>query len=428
MKPLPAAGLRWLESHSNRWPVVPLRFIARMGTGHTPDRSKPNFWEGCTIPWVTTPDVTSRPQSVKPLMDTQQKISAVGLANSAAVLHPAGTVMLSRTASVGFSILIGRPMATTQAFVTWTPGPLLDSRYLLLVLMAMNQEWDRLAYGSTHKTIYLPDLESLRVPLPPLEEQRRIADFLDTETRLLDLVAASKGSLHGLLRERLNAVRNLGLDALREAHGEVPLRRMIRGIEQGSSPLCDSQPADAGEWGVLKLSSVKRGQFYPHENKRLTSGAALARYEVREGDLLVTRANTPDLVGDVAVARGDVAKRLLPDLVYRLRLSEVVQPDFVAEVLLGGRVRGLIEATARGSSQSMVKLRGEDIRSWPIPKAGIGAQSEFVRRMRLESERVQALAEAIGRQQQVIAERRQALITAAVTGQIDVTTARGVGV
>ncbi|WP_405094363.1 hypothetical protein OG767_16380 [Micromonospora sp. NBC_01392] len=137
----------------------------------------------------------------------------------------------------------------------------------------------------------------------------------------------------------------------------------------------------------------------------------------------MTRANTPELVGDVAVARGDVKGKLLPDLIYRLRLLNGAQPEYVAEVLLGGLVRGLIQATARGSSLSMVKLRGEDIKGWPIPRADMCAQNEFVQRMRLETIRVQVLAKAIGRQQQLIAERRRALVTAAVTGQVDVTRA-----
>ena len=54
-------------------------------------------------------------------------------------------------------------MATTQDFVTWSPGPQLDSRYLLAVLRAMKPEWEKLAFGSTHRTIYFPDLEALRI-------------------------------------------------------------------------------------------------------------------------------------------------------------------------------------------------------------------------------------------------------------------------
>jgi type I restriction enzyme S subunit len=213
---------------------------------------------------------------------------------------------------------------------------------------------------------------------------------------------------------------------LRAQHGEIPLRRIISSIEQGASPICEGTPAESGEWGVLKLSSVKRGRFYPEENKRLVEGRPQRRFQIREGDLLVTRANTPLLVGDVAVVRGAVDGKLLPDLIYRVGLSPNVMSDFVAEVLLGGRVRGLIEAVARGSSQSMVKVRGEDIKSWPIPRAGVREQEIAVRRIAESRDHFDSIEDRIARQVRMLGERRQALITAAVTGQIDVTTARGV--
>ena len=132
---------------SCRWPLAPLKALASVGTGHT-RLDHPEWWQDCTIPWVTTEDLTSRSDSgLAPLMHTNQRSAELGLANSAAVLHSTDTVMLSRTASVGHVVRIGRPMATTQAFVTWTCGPLLDPRYLVLVLIAMKPEFERIAYG-----------------------------------------------------------------------------------------------------------------------------------------------------------------------------------------------------------------------------------------------------------------------------------------
>ena len=108
----------------------------------------------------------------KILTETRECISEVGLANSSAELHPVDTVVLCRTASAGYSAVMGAQMATSQDFVTWTCGPRLDPYYLLWILRAMRQDLlGRLAMGSTHKTIYAPDLQMLRVPLPPLDLQ-----------------------------------------------------------------------------------------------------------------------------------------------------------------------------------------------------------------------------------------------------------------
>ncbi|MFG2007865.1 restriction endonuclease subunit S [Micromonospora sp. NPDC048868] len=195
----------WLAN--SRWPTVPIRFLARLGTGHTPSRSVPGYWENCSIPWITLADVWQlRDGSTNVITDTKEKISEVGLANSAAVKHPAGTVILSRTASVGFSAIMGEDMATSQDFATWTCGPDLDPRYLLHALRAMANDLKRVAAGSTHKTIYMPDIEQLRIPLPPVDEQRRIADFLDAETIRIDRLRAVIDRQIGLLTERRQAL------------------------------------------------------------------------------------------------------------------------------------------------------------------------------------------------------------------------------
>jgi type I restriction enzyme S subunit len=161
------------------WPVVPLKFYAKTGTGHTPSRQHPEYWidEDCGLPWFTLADVHQiRDGRQDAVTDTSERISRVGLANSSAVRHPAGTVLLSRTASVGFSAVMGVDMAVSQDFMTWTCGPDLDPRYLLIALRAMQPELRRLMYGSTHKTIYMPDLQALRVPMPSVDRQREIIE------------------------------------------------------------------------------------------------------------------------------------------------------------------------------------------------------------------------------------------------------------
>ena len=84
------------------------------------------------------------------------------MANSSAELHPKGSVVLCRTASAGYSAVMGKDMATSQDFVAWRCGPQLDPFYLLWCLRAMRSDLlGRLAMGSTHKTIYVPDLQAL---------------------------------------------------------------------------------------------------------------------------------------------------------------------------------------------------------------------------------------------------------------------------
>src|SRR5262249_38776938 len=135
----------------------------------------PEYWENCTIPWFTLADVWQiRDAKAEYVFETKEKISELGLANSAARLLPRGTVMFSRTASVGFSAIMGKDMATTQDFANWVCGPRLSPEYLLLAFRSMTSEFRRLMMGSTHNTIYMPDIQSLQFALPPLAEQSEI--------------------------------------------------------------------------------------------------------------------------------------------------------------------------------------------------------------------------------------------------------------
>lgn len=193
---------------ADSWPQVKLSLVARLGSGHTPSRGRSDWWEHCSIRWITTSDVAQmRDDRLEFIQQTTHKISKLGLANSAAELHPAGTVVLSRTASVGFSAIMGEPMATSQDFATWTCGTTLDPRFLLLCLRAMRSDLlGRLAMGSTHKTIYMPDIEGIRVPLPPRDEQSAIVTTIWQKLRPTDEAINRVERQIELLRERRQAL------------------------------------------------------------------------------------------------------------------------------------------------------------------------------------------------------------------------------
>jgi type I restriction enzyme S subunit len=200
--------LPWLESLPEHWRIAKLTLVAGLGSGHTPSRSRPDWWIDCTIPWVTTGEVAAmRSDRLEYVEETREKVSEEGLANSAAVVHPAGTVVLCRTASAGYSAIMATDMATSQDFATWTCGPLLRPRYLLLCLRAMREDLlGRLAMGSTHKTIYMPDIEAIRVPLPPVDEQDRIIEQVWQQLRRIDRIVDTTERQIGLLREHRQAL------------------------------------------------------------------------------------------------------------------------------------------------------------------------------------------------------------------------------
>jgi type I restriction enzyme S subunit len=205
---LAPSGLAWLPRVDPKWPTAKITRFAQLGTGHTPSRSRPELWRDASIPWITTGEVAQvRFDQVEVIHETREMLSPAGVDASAAVVHPAGTVVLSRTASAGYSAIMGQDMATSQDFVTWTCGPGLLPEYLLWCLRAMRSDLlGRLAQGSTHKTIYFPDIESLKIPVPPVERQAKIVEQVRRFHRFESKAIATYDRLLALLAERRQAL------------------------------------------------------------------------------------------------------------------------------------------------------------------------------------------------------------------------------
>lgn len=158
---MPPRGWRWEK----------LSDVADLESGHTPSRTRPDWWGG-DISWVSLTEI--RALDGRWVDETQIKINAAGIENSSARVLPRGTVCFSRTASVGFVTIMGRPMATSQDFANWVCGDDLDPEFLMYALIRARKELRAMATGATHKTIYMPALQSFHICLPDRPAQVRI--------------------------------------------------------------------------------------------------------------------------------------------------------------------------------------------------------------------------------------------------------------
>jgi type I restriction enzyme S subunit len=185
------------------WEESLLDRIAKRGSGHTPDKKHPEYWNG-KIKWISLADSPALDRLF--IDDTFAKVTPEGIANSSAVLHPAGTVVLSRDAGVGKSAIMRTEMAVSQHFMAWRCGPALDNQYLYYWLQEEKSEFERIANGSTIKTIGLPYFKDLKIPLPPLPEQRAIAEALsdvDALLTALDRLIAKKRDIKQAAMQQL---------------------------------------------------------------------------------------------------------------------------------------------------------------------------------------------------------------------------------
>lgn len=183
--------------------------LARLATGHTPSRLRAEYWNG-DIPWLQLADI--RALDGKEALITSERTNQSGIAKSAAVLLPKGTVCMSRTASVGFVTILGRSMATSQDFVNWVCGPDLEPSFLMHLLIACRDPIRELGSGAVHQTIYFPTVEAFSICVPPVAEQRQISDRLQ---RQLEVAEKAKAAAE----QELAAITALPTSVRRQAFG-----------------------------------------------------------------------------------------------------------------------------------------------------------------------------------------------------------------
>jgi len=225
--PMKESGIECLGKIPAHWQVLPIKRVARMDSGHTPDKKVEEYWTDCTIPWVSLND-TAYLKDNDYIDDTAFHVNELGLANSSAHLLPARVVLFTRDATIGLSAITTRPMAVSQHIIAWICGPRMVPEYLLRVFYAMKQELERLCMGSTIRTLGMPDVLELVTPLPPVEEQHRIVKRLEDEVpKLVALVGKIEESIRILLEHR-TALISAAVTGKIDVRGEVGIARTQR--------------------------------------------------------------------------------------------------------------------------------------------------------------------------------------------------------
>lgn len=172
------------------WKEVFLEDFAKRGSGHTPNKSYPEYYNG-EINWISLTD--SKKLDNGYIEFTNTKITQLGLDNSSAVLHPAGSVLLSRDAGVGKSAVMKHSMAVSQHFIVWSTKENVSSNWFLYnVLQILKPEFERIAIGNTIKTIGLPYFKKLKIMAPTFPEQQKIASFLSAVDEKIQQLSRKK--------------------------------------------------------------------------------------------------------------------------------------------------------------------------------------------------------------------------------------------
>lgn len=333
----------------------------------------------------------------------------------------------------------GMAFGTTELHVL-RPLPTLDARFLFYLTIAYDfrshGESEMLGAGGQRR---VPEgfLKDWMPPLPCIKVQQRIARLLDEKTIKIDGLIEQKRALLERLAEKRQALithaitkgldpdvpmRPSGIDWL----GDIPahwsqqrLRFSVTKIEQGWSPQCESRPAARGEWGVLKVGCVNGECYDESENKALPAELdPVTRYEVKVGDLLVSRANTRELLGSAAIVEGTQGCIIFSDKLYRLGVDNCLDRRYLTAFLRSPLVRFQYECEATGTSGSMQNISQDTLKNLCHPLPPIAEQRIIGKWVWRVMRDFSSAAMLISKSMDKLREHRTALITAVVTGKV----------
>lgn len=309
--PLPKVG-----KLPDGWRRARLDDVANRASGHTPDQGKPQYWNG-GIKWVSLADSGQLDRGY--IEETDKEISALGVRHSSAVLLPAETVIISRDAGVGKSAVLKDKMAVSQHFIAWDCGPKgqIEPWFLYKWLQVQKPFFERMAVGSTIKTIGLPLFKRLTIDFPPLPEQRKIAEILRTWDEAIEkleaLRAAKERRLHSL-REKLTYVDADGEPirlgdvteevTKRNSDGRLG-REVVMGVtnSRGIVPMREQTIAE----------DIRRYKLVPHQ------AFAYNPMRINVGSIAMNEADDEILVSPDYVVFACLRGRLSPDFLDHLR-------------------------------------------------------------------------------------------------------------
>jgi type I restriction enzyme S subunit len=326
--------------------------------------------------------------------------------------------LVGRVGAVGSITRVQKRVWASDNTLTVTPrANRCDDRFAEHLLRFLNLA--RLSTMTAQPLITHSNLAKLTASVPmDTIEQSRIGAVLDTVD---EAIAKTEAVIAKLKQVRAGLVHDLltrGLDEngqLRDpiAHPEQfqdsPLGRIptgwhyskfddvLEGIDAGKSPDYPDQPAPAGEWGVLKVSAIWPEGFRPQENKWVTKAMhQIPAFQVRDGDLLISRSNTYELVGLVSFVSDAPPRLMLCDKTLRLRLKRNRGLNLFFLFLLQTSIaRRQVEVNATGTSGSMKNISQDVIRALQLPYPEIQEQERILAAIAPISSEVEALEQEL---------------------------------
>lgn len=350
------------------WPEVEIKLVARVVGGATPKSDEAKFWDG-DVAWATPKDLSDL--DGKFMSDTPRKITSVGLRSCSAEVLPAGSVLFSSRAPIGHIAINTAPMATNQGFKSFIPGPDLDATFLYWWLDANRARLQAMGNGATFKEVSKAIVERIKIPLPPLPEQRRIAAILDQADALRRKRAEALTRLSAL-GQAIFYEHQLALNV-----DSQPLQNFCYRITDGTH-----QSPKWSESGIpfIFVSNVRNQRVSLQTQKFIsdeTYQELTRNCPVDDGDVLYTCVGS---YGHAALAPTSEKFLFQRHIAHLKPHKSKLLPEYLLYLLESPTVRRQADAMATGIAQKTVTL--SSIKKFLVRIPSIDQQTGVVEKMR----------------------------------------------
>jgi len=404
-----------------RWPLpigwewTSIGAIADVIGGGTPSTNDPlNFSDDGGIPWVTPADLTGFESTY--ITRGRRNLSGRGYERSSAKLLPAGAVLFTSRAPIGYCVIAANPIATNQGFKSLTLFGGISAEFTRHYLKWSKPYLESLASGTTFLELSGAKLQQAPFPLPPVAEQKRIVAKLDAlnaksaraRTELARIVTLVSRYKQAVLSKAFS-----GEELSRKVLGDLAVR-----IKAGKNLRCEERPPQPGEKGVVKVSAVTWGEFRADQSKTLPPNFEPDEdTRIRSGDFLFSRANTIELVGAVVIVAEAPDNLYLSDKVLRLEFKEPVDA-WLLWYLRSPMGREALMNISSGNQLSMRNIGQKNLLSLSIPYGDAELRTEIVRRIESAFAKIDRLAKEAKRALELVGNLDEAILAKAFRGEL----------
>jgi type I restriction enzyme S subunit len=436
--------MTWLDQLPDHWNAASLRWMSKRYAGGTPDKGNEAYWVDGEIPWINSGAVNDGY-----ITQPSELITREGFANSSAKWIPKDALVMALAGqgkTKGMVAQLGIPTTCNQSMAALVPDRRFAPRYLYYWLTANYQNIRNMAGGEARDGLNLEMLGSIPCPVPPVGEQKAIARFLDTKTAEIDTLVEQKRQLIARLKEKRSALiarivtrglppeaakavglnpnptlKNSGvqwLTQLPEHWVLSPLKRVV------SMPITDG-PHETPEFppeGIpfVSAEAVQDGRVHLSSMRGYISREAHAvyskKYCPKRDDIFIVKSGST--TGKVAIVDFDDEFNVWSPLAAVRCDLKKAHPAFLFFALSSEYFQGLVQVSWSFGTQPNIGMGVIGNLTVVLPPPA--EQVHIAAFLKVQTERFGTLLARAQTAIDRLTEYRQALITSAVTGKIDV--------